>query len=179
MDKKELAFLWEQIPIGRENAFDYIGLCSLWSTDKRSVRAILHELQCYDSGDNYILIRSSRGKGFYKTDNIDEIKAYKKECLSKGKSILAPIAKMNRVIGQQGDTQYRLDNNLRAVRESVGLKQKEVCVQMRKYDKQFDCALLSKMENDVALPTPYQLSKLANIYGVAPSALMAFDFMGV
>lgn len=162
---------WGDIPVGRENAVTYHELCTMWDCGERAARAILHELSLYDNGDDYILIRSGGCKGFYKTDDEAEILAYKRECLNKGRSVFAPVKKINRVINAN-TTQYDFENNLRVVRERVGMKQSDVCKQMKKHDKAFDKSLLSKMENGVCLPTPYQVFKLAEIYGVQPSELI-------
>lgn len=174
MDNATLGFYWNDIPVGKANAADYEWLCTIWECDRRKARAILHELSLYDNGDNYILIRSSSCKGFYKTDDDAEIKAYKRECLSKGKSIFAPVKKINRVLNANTE-QYSLMNNLRVIRESIGLKQCQVCDIMKQYDRAFDKSLLSKMENGVCLPTFYQLAKLAQIYACEPSELLSTE----
>ena len=98
-----LALYWEEIPIGRENAVTYDDLRDKWNKDKRTVRRILHDLSCIDTGDNYVLIRSGKSRGFYKTDDLDEIAAYRKECLNKGRSIFAPVKKCNRILNANGD----------------------------------------------------------------------------
>lgn len=169
-----LNIFWNDIPVGRENAYTYEDLCYIWGCEPRKARAILHELSLLDNGDNYILIRSSRCKGFYKTDDESEIRAYKRECLNKGRSVFAPVKKINRVLSED-TTQYSFVNNLRVIREGKGLKQKDVCKQMREFDRSFDKSLLSKMENGVCLPTFYQLSKLALIYDCTPSELIGQD----
>lgn len=174
MDKSALKIYWDDLPIGRDNAITYPTLGIMWGKDKRMVRAILHELSLYDNGDNYILIRSSKNKGFYKTDDEAEIKAYKRECLNKGRSVFAPVKKINRVLSANTD-QYSLINNLRVIRESKNMKQCQVCDIMKQYDKAFDKSLLSRMENGVCLPTYYQLSKLAEIYAVEPFNLLQVD----
>ena len=46
---------------------------------------------------------------------------------------------------------------------------------VKSVDRAFDKSLLSKMENGVVLPTPAQLSKLAEIYGVEPFELVRVD----
>lgn len=165
---------WDDIPVGKANAVTYDALRIMWNCTERTARAILHELSLYDNGDNYILIRSGKCKGFYKTDDESEIQAYKRECLSKGKSVFAPVKKINRVLNANTE-QYSLTNNLRVIRESIGLKQCQVCDVMKQYDRAFDKSLLSKMENGVCLPTYYQLSKLAEIYAVKPFELLQAD----
>lgn len=171
LDECKLALYWHEIPIGKENAITYPELCAAWNMNERQARKVLHELSGFDNGDDYILIRSSSGKGFYKTDDETEMKAYKRECLNKGRSVFAPVKKINRVLNANAE-QYNLVNNLRVVREAKGLKQTAVCKEMRKLDRAFDNSLLSKMENGVCLPTLQQLTKLAEIYGVKPFELV-------
>lgn len=163
---------WNDIPVGKANAVTYEKLCTMWNCSPRTARAILHDLSLYDNGDNYILIRSSKSKGFYKTDDADEIQSYKRECLNRGRNVFAPVKKINRVLNANTE-QYSLINNLRVVREGKGLKQSEVCKLMKAHDRAFDKSLLSKMENGVCLPTYYQLSKLAEIYAVEPFNLIS------
>lgn len=176
--KHSLDLYWQDIPIGAENAIDYPTLCKMWGKKERAVRDILHELSRLDNGDDFVLIRSSKTKGFYRTSNQSEIKAYRKECLNKGRSVFAPVKKCNRIL-KSADGQMEMFNNLRAVREDRGMKQVAVCKKMREFDREFDAPLLSKMENGVCLPTIYQLSKLAMIYGVEPSELIRVEVPAV
>lgn len=99
---------WSDIPIGKENAIDYSALCRMWDCSERTARAILHELSSRDNGDDYILIRSSKSKGFYRTDNHEEIEAYRKEILNKGRSIFVPVRKCNRIL-RKDDSQLVMD----------------------------------------------------------------------
>ena len=167
--KHQNEFYWNSIPIGKENALTYTDLRIMWGTNERRARSILHELSLYDSGDDYILIRSARSKGFYRTDNRAEIEAYKRECLAKGRSVFAPIKKINRVLEANG-MQYTFANNLRVIRERCGLTQTEVCEKVN--DIGLDKFLLSKMENSICLPTEYQLRRLAEIYGCTEQELI-------
>lgn len=169
-----LELYWNDIPIGKENAIDYAELLKRWNKGEREVRRILHDLSIYDNGDNYILIRSGSGKGFFKTDDPEIIKAFKHECLNKGRSVFAPVKKINRVLNANAD-QFSIENNMRLVRESCLMRQSEVCKIMRKFDHAFDKSMLSKMENGICLPTPLQLSKLAEIYSCDPSELITAD----
>ena len=170
-------FYWQDIPVGKKNAVTYDTLCALWGADRRTVRQILHDLSLYDNGDDYILIRSSKnGGGFYKTDDREEMKAFRKECLNKGKSTFAPVKKINRVLNSDAEAlQGNIFNNLKAVRIAQRLKQTEVVEKMRESDPHIDVAMLSRFENGVCIPTPYQLAKLAQIYGVQPCELIAIE----
>jgi DNA-binding XRE family transcriptional regulator len=162
MEERSLVMYWNAIPIGKENALTYNDLRIRWNVSERRVRDILHQLSLYDSGDDFILIRSSKNKGFYRTDNKEEMKAYKRECLAKGRSIFAPVKKINRVLNENIE-QFSLSNNLRVMREKCGMTQTEVCHKIN--DIGLDKFLLSKMENGICLPTDYQLHRLAQIYG--------------
>lgn len=172
---EDLQTYWESIPVGRENAATYEDLCTAWACGVRAVRVILQELSAHDNGDNYILIRSSGCKGFYKTDDESEIQTYKREVLSRGRNVFAPVKKINRVLSAN-TTQTSAANNLRLIRESRGFKQSDVCEYMKQFDRAFDKPLLSKMENDVCAPTLYQLSKLALLFDCEPSELLAIDW---
>lgn len=166
---------WEALPIGKENAADYVTLCEKWSMSKRKVRQTLHALSLYDSGDNYVLIRSSSGKGFYKTDDLEIIKAFKKECTNKAKSNFAPLKKINRVLAGAEDMQFDFFNNLKQVRQEKGLTQQEVIKLIQKYDTTVDAALLSKFENSVCMPTPYQILLFSRIYGCKPFEFFNYE----
>lgn len=174
MKKTILKKYWEDIPVGKENAVTYDKLRVMWDCTERAARAILHELSGYDNGDNYILIRSARCKGFYKTDNEREIAAYKRECLNKGRSIFAPVKKINRVLDVNAE-QYSFENNMRIVRENRGFRQSDVCRYMKQFDRAFDKSLLSKMENGYCMPTYYQLAKMALFFDCMPSDLLKAD----
>lgn len=166
---------WNDIPVGKENAIGYAELMLKWGVKDRVVRQILHDLSAYDNGDDYILIRSAKHRGgFYKTTHADEIKAFKKECLNKGRSNFAPVKKINRVMKNNAD-QISFTNNLRVMRELCGLKQTDVCDIMKQYDESFDVPMLSKMENGVCLPTFFQCKKLADIYGCTTEYLIDYD----
>lgn len=175
MYENKFELFWNDIPTKRSEAVTYAVLQMWWGMGEREVRRALHELSGYDNGDNYVLIRSGRSKGFYKTDNTKEIEAYKRECLNKGRSVFAPIKKINRIL-KANVTQYSLVNNLRVVREGLNLKQWEVCAFMQDFDEAFDAPMLSKMENGVCLPTPLQLLKLSEFYGCDPNELVKSEF---
>ena len=89
---------YNDIPIGRENAITYQQLCLKWHCNERKVRSILHKLSSLDLDDRYILIRSSHGKGFYKTDDVAEIEKYIKECTNRAKNIFITIRKARKVL---------------------------------------------------------------------------------
>lgn len=89
---------WSTLPIGKENAYSYSYLCTLWDCKERKVRKILQELSNFDNGDNYVLIRSSHGKGFYLTNDVQEIASYLRECESRAKNIFRTVKKARRIV---------------------------------------------------------------------------------
>lgn len=98
LESEVLEKFWNQMPVGKDCAVNYETLCNEWDCSARTARAILHELSCYDNGDQYVLIRSSKTKGFYLTDDSQEIATYRNECLNKGRSIFAAVSKCNRLL---------------------------------------------------------------------------------
>lgn len=172
MEDTLLERYWKQLPVGKENAITRPKLGALWELSDRRVRGMLHELSRYDNGDDYILIRSSKNRGFYKTSDPEEIEAYRKECITKGRSNFAPLRKINRVITSMDASQFSMENNMRLVRMSLGLKQTDVVEQMLVYDPSIDCSMLSKMESGKCFPTPFQLLLLCRIYGCQPEELV-------
>ena len=171
MNEAYLEEYWSKVPIGSANAYSYERLSIEWKTYERKTRRILHELSYYDNGDDLILIRSSKGTGFYRTNDVEDIKAYRRECLNRGRRTLVPLRKIDRVLGKES-TQLSITNNLKAVRVACGLKASDVCAIMQHTFAGFDTALLSRMENDRCLPTPGQLHELARIYGCKPAELL-------
>ena len=99
---------WESLPIGKANRKTYNELCDLWSTNKRWVRNILHRLSEFDNGDGYVLIRSSKHSGFYKSNDREEIESYRREIISRATNTFAPLKKINRVLGE-ADGQITID----------------------------------------------------------------------
>lgn len=174
MDEYRLETYWNDLPTEKEKAATYDDLKQWWGANERDVRKILHKLSSLDNGDDFVLIRSSRGKGFYKTDNKDEIERYKQECLNMGRSVFAPVRKINRIL-RSNNTQFSIENNLRVIREDRQLKQSTVVEFMRAFDEHFDVPMLSKMENGFCLPTLMQAVRLSELYGCKPEDLINYD----
>lgn len=90
---------WTSLPIGRENAISYADLAALWGMTRRGVRYKLHQLSQQDNGDGFVLIRSSKLRGFYRTDNREEIAAYRQEVYNRARHCFAPFRKIDRILG--------------------------------------------------------------------------------
>lgn len=91
---------WDFIPIGKSNRKTYRELSEAWDISERAVRFALHRLSEYDNGDGLVLIRSSKLRGFYRTDDPAEIEAYRREVVSRATKTFAPLRKINRVLGE-------------------------------------------------------------------------------
>lgn len=165
---------WSSIPVGRENAASYTHLEYLWQVGERQVRKIMEHLSSYDNGDNYILIRSSRGGGFYRTDDPEDIAAYKQECYGRAMKVLTPLKKINRVLRLKTAVgiNYSFTNNIRLVRLERGYTQQQVCNWLQELGWGIDVGTLSKMENSYVLPTPAYLNALAVILECEPFELV-------
>ena len=158
--------MYDSIPIGKENAITKEELQKLWSlSSERVVRRTVAELRKIDNGDNFVIVSLSNSKGFYRTDDPEEILKYKKETLNRAKHTFAPLGKVNRIL-MENDTQLELaaPNKLKEAREAAGYKANEVVPIIRKYDPSFDKSMMSKIENNKCLPTRLQLSVMANLY---------------
>ena len=114
MTNEELLVYWELIPcddkpnhyINNEGEhvlsfFTYSDLQNMWKCSRRTCRAILAELSAFDSGDDYILIRSSHnGGGFFKTRNHALIESYRREVYNRAINTLKPLKKIKRVLNR-------------------------------------------------------------------------------
>ncbi len=169
---EKLEFYWSCLPIGKRNAISYSELADLWSCSYRKVRSILHELSSLDNGDDYVLIRSSKNKGFYLTDNTEEIEQYRRECMNRARHTFAPLKKITRVQKDSNGQKSLFDSPLKQLRIAKGLSQIEVCEFLKSKGENIDPPLLSKFENTVCSPTISQTMLLAVLYEANPTDLM-------
>ena len=100
---RELDYYWRSIPIGKENRASYSDLCREWGMSKRMVRHVLHRLSSQDNGDSYVLVRSSKLRGFYRTDDKEEIERYRREVYNRARHTFVPFKKINRILGENED----------------------------------------------------------------------------
>lgn len=97
MNDRELLKYWNDIPIGAENTASYEELSAKWHRTYRGVRKILELLGTADTGDDYILIRSSHGRGFFRTKDRRLIHRYRKEIINRANNVLKPLDKIYKV----------------------------------------------------------------------------------
>lgn len=167
---------YDDIPIGKENAISKEELQRKWGMTERGVRAKIADLRQQDNGDNLVIVSLSSSRGFYRTDNIKEILAYKKETLNRARHLYGPLRKVNRILERE-DTQLELVpvNNFKAMREAAGIMAKDVIAIIQKQDPTFNKIIMSHIENNKCFPTSLQASIMAQLYGCTVAELTGME----
>lgn len=175
---KTLEEMYNDIPIGKRNAISRQALTQLWGISDRAARQKISEMRRQDNGDNYAIISTSNGRGYYKTDNIKDILAFKKETTARGKQTFNALRKINRIL-QTNTNQMELVsiNKLKEARLAVGMQAKDVVAAVQAYDPLFDKSMMSRIENNRCLPTSLQLSIMAELYGKEPAELTGMEIL--
>ena len=88
----------EDIPIGAENAITREALARKWNTNDRTARDIIAKLRAEDNGDGYVIVSHSNGRGYYRTDNIDQIRHYLNETMNRARHTFKPLGKVRRIL---------------------------------------------------------------------------------
>lgn len=99
----ELLNYYNDIPIGKKYAVTKEALSIRWHMDERTVRKIIQELRITDFGDNFVIISSSSGKGYYRSNDKGEIERFKQEILNRARNTFLPLKKINRVLDSNND----------------------------------------------------------------------------
>ena len=170
--------MYYSIPIGKRNAVTKERLAEMWGyRAERNVREKIAEMRAIDNGDNYVIVSLSNNKGYYRTDDVDEIAAYKRETIHRAQSIFIPLKKANRVLLEMDNRQLENvpPNRLKEAREAAGLQAKEVVPIIQQYDPSFNKVTMSLIENDKALPTARQLAVMSRLYKCAPAELIGME----
>lgn len=158
---------YNDIPIGKQNAATKEFLTAKWGVTERAVRKIIQELRLADFGDDYIIISLSTGKGYYKSNDLEEIKAFKKEVTNRGRHTFLPLMKVNRILAAE----VTPVNRFQEMRKAKGISNKQAVDYVRKHDPNFDKSTLSKIENGRCGATNLQLALLAELYDTTPEYL--------
>ncbi|MGN0694549.1 MAG: hypothetical protein ACI4LK_06545 [Lentihominibacter sp.] len=170
---------YDDIPIGKRHAISREQLQELWGLSERGVRKVIAELRQEDNGDDYVLVSTSSGKGYYRTRNIDEIELYKKETMNRARHTFAPLKKVNRILSEhEADNQMEFTpvNNLRAARKEAGLTARAVVEVIRRDAvPKFNAYDMSRIENNRCYPTSSQLLIMSRLYRKSPSELTGME----
>ena len=92
----------EDIPIGAENAITRQQLAAIWHTDDRTARENIAMLRSHDDGSGYVIISNSKGRGYYRTDNLAEIEHYYRETMNRARHTFRPLKKVRRILKGAG-----------------------------------------------------------------------------
>ncbi|MGN1167181.1 MAG: hypothetical protein ACI4S2_12510 [Lachnospiraceae bacterium] len=172
--------MYEDIPIGRQNAISKYELARIWNIrSERAVRARIEKMRAIDNGDGFVIVSLSSGRGFYRTDDIKEITAYKNETTNRARHTFAPLKKVNRILMESDMQQLELvpPNRLKEAREAAGLQAKQVISIIQQHDPSFNKVTMSLIENNKALPTALQLSVMSRLYKSTPAELIGMDLV--
>lgn len=159
-----------EIPIGKSNAVKYADLCAKWGMKRREVRRVLHNFSLEDDGSDYVLIRSSGG-GFYRTDSVAEIRAYRREIYNKGRAIFACLKKCDRVLREKAAlsdeaVQISMKNNLSYWRNRCGVSQLALVRSLREMGYKINLNALAALEKGYFQPSPALVKDLSFILDV-------------
>lgn len=91
-------FLVENIPFGRDNAVSREYLCAVCKMGDRSMRQIIQ--QARDAG--HIIINNQNGKGYYRSDELDDIERQYRQNRSRALSILVQQKHLRRRLKEAG-----------------------------------------------------------------------------
>ena len=90
------------IPIGADNAISRQALVHKWHMDDRHVREQIARLRAEDNGDEYIIVSHSNGRGYYRTNNPDQIRHYINETTNRARNTFKPLKKARRILKEMG-----------------------------------------------------------------------------
>ena len=173
----KLSQYYDDILVGKENAVSRYRLAANWHVSERAARKIIQELRAADFGDDYVIVSSSHGCGYYKTNNLAEIAEFKKEVTRRGKNTFLPLKKVNRILNSAGQVELVGVNRLKEAREAAGLQAKEVVAIIQEKDPAFNKIIMSHIENNKCLPSAAQLQIMAELYNYPPADLVGMDFV--
>lgn len=154
---------YESIPIGKENAISREALCALWGKNARSVRRTIEKLRRHDNGDDFVIVSTAHQAGYFRSNDREDIVAFKAEVTRRGKHTFRPLHKVNRILGVH-ENQLSTTNQLKMARIEANMKAVEVVTELKRLDDRFDASLLSKIENGLCMPTPDQMKVISRLY---------------
>ena len=87
----------EHIPVGRENAISRPELCKMTGMGDRRLRNEIARLRRESTESDLVIVSTSDGSGYFRTDNLDEIRHFTAE-MAKRISSTAEIIQATRTI---------------------------------------------------------------------------------
>lgn len=173
-------FYYDSIPVGRENAITRAELADKWGMSQDQVRHTIADLRARDNGDNFIIFSSSdkRNRGYYKTDNAMERRAFVNETRSRAINTFKPLKKAQRIEKGEQAQQYTFGNNLKTRRIAAGISNVEMVGALSAAGMYIDAPLLSRIENGYVLPTPAMAEEMASMLNCEVQDIFDFAYLG-
>lgn len=91
---------YKSIPIGRNNAITRKELALRWGVSDRLARRIVAKLRAEDNGDDYVIVAYSSRKGYFRTNQKEDIEHFEREICKRARNTFAPLKKARRVLRQ-------------------------------------------------------------------------------
>ena len=96
LGRNELEMMYRDIPVG--TAVSRQQLSRMWGVPDRTARDYVSQLRRWDNGDGFIICSSSHGKGYFRTDDPERIKAFTDEMRGRAICEFLPLKKALRIL---------------------------------------------------------------------------------
>ena len=96
----------DDIPVGRENAISRSELARKWGVSDRIARRYVADLRTVDDGTNYVIVSVSRFSGYYRTNDVQEIRWFIAEMTKRIRNIVKAI-KVARTVADRLEKQHQ------------------------------------------------------------------------
>lgn len=90
--------VYAALPYGRENALSRRELCTRLSIPDRELRRSIGRLRAQDNGDGYVIMSTSHHGGYWRTDDINDIRQFYRETSARARSTFRPLRKARRLM---------------------------------------------------------------------------------
>ena len=99
MKQETIDLINEFIPFGQENAISRADLVDLFGICDRSIREYIEMIR--EQNNSFVIISSSKYKGYYKTTDKKEIESYIEEQTRRAKKILWNLKTAKQFLGEK------------------------------------------------------------------------------
>ena len=96
----------DDIPVGRENAISRSELARKWGVSDRIARRYVAYLRTIDDGTNHVIVSVSRFSGYYRTNDVQEIRWFIAEMTKRIRNIVKAI-KVARTVADRLEKQHQ------------------------------------------------------------------------
>ena len=155
------------IPKGRSNAITTAALCARFKVSPASLKRGINRLRNTDDGDDFIIL--STRDGYFKSDDLEEIAAYVKECRAQILTLFSMMRKARRILRGSASANAAVPEypcNIQNMRLARGMTQGEFVTAVNRElpdGLTFDKVTLSFMENGRAILAPRYIEAVTNV----------------